>query len=101
MQIEVTRALSLFHYKLKPIKMKQHNLNDKQILTWQQACDWNKLPEPKYICFGKFPTTKEGKAFFAPFIQAEYIHAPTLKFTGVFRLTEKGKIKFEELKSIL
>jgi len=47
------------------------------------------------------PTTKEGKAFFAPFIQAEYIHVPTLKFTGVFRLTEKGKTKFEELKAAL
>ena len=79
--------------------MKQHNLNDKQILTWQQAYEWANLPEPKYICFGSLPKTKEGKAFFAPFIQAEYIHLPTLKFTGVFRLTDKGKAKFEELKA--
>ena len=81
--------------------MKQYNLNDKQILTWQQAYEWAKLPEPKYICFGKLPTTKEGKEFFAPFIQAEYISKDTLKYTGVFRLTDKGKLKFEELKSHL
>jgi len=79
----------------------QYNLNANQLLTWQQAYDWSKLPEPKYICYGKFPTTKEGKEFFAPFIQAEYIHKPTLKFTGVFRLTEKGISKFEELKAAL
>jgi len=101
MQIETQKALSLTHYKLKPFKMKQHNLNDKQILTWQQAYEWANLPEPKYICFGRLPTTKEGKAFFAPFIQAEYIHVPTLKFTGVFRLTEKGKAKFNELKAAI
>ena len=81
--------------------MKQYNLNDKQILTWQQAYDWEQLPEPKYICFGRFPLTKDGKDFFAPFIQAGYIHKPTLKFAGVFRLTDKGKAKFEELKAAL
>ena len=81
--------------------MKQHQLNDKQILTWQQAYDWQKLPEPKYICFGRSANTKDGKAFFAPFIQAGYIHADTFKFTGAFRLTEKGISKFEELKAAL
>lgn len=81
--------------------METYSLNDKQILTWQQAYEWANLPEPKYICFGKVPTTKEGKAFFKPFISAGYIHNDTLKFTGVFKLTEKGKAKFEELKGTL
>jgi hypothetical protein len=77
------------------------SLNDKQILTWQQAYEWAKLPEAKYICFGSFPKTREGKKMFAPFIKAGYIHEPTLKFTGVFRLTEKGLSKFEELKAAI
>ena len=81
--------------------MKEYNLTDNQILTWQQAYEWDNLPQPKYICFGRLPTTKEGKIFFAPFIQAGYIHVPTLKFTGVFRLTDKGKAKFEELKAAI
>lgn len=90
-----------YNAALKPLKMKQYNLNGKQIITWQQAYEWANLPVPKFICFGRFPLTKEGKEFFAPFLQAEYIHKPTLKFTGVFKLTEKGKAKFEELKSAL
>ena len=81
--------------------MEQYKLTKNQLITWQQAYEWANLPEPKYICFGRLPLTKEGKEFFAPFIQAEYIHQPTLKFTGVFKLTEKGKQKFEELKSYL
>lgn len=76
-------------------------LNDKQILAWQQAYEWEKLSQPKYICFGTFPLTKEGKTFFKPFISAGYIHKDTLKFTGVFRLTDKGITKFEELKTAL
>lgn len=80
---------------------KQYNLTDKQILTWQQAYEWNKLSEPKYICFGRLPQQREGKTFFAPFLQAGYIHKDTLNFTGVFRLTEKGISKFEELKAHL
>lgn len=81
--------------------METINLSKNQILTWQQAYDWANLETPKYICFGRFPTTKDGKEFFKPFLQAEYIHKPTLQFTGVFRLTEKGKAKFEELKAAL
>ncbi len=77
------------------------SLNMNQILTWQQAYRWSKLAEPKYICFGKLPTTKSGKEFFKPFLEAQYIHEPTLKFTGVFRLTDKGVQKFEELKNQL
>lgn len=78
-----------------------NSLNKNQIITWQQAYEWSKLPEPKYICFGNVPTTKEGKKFFKPFLVAGYIHKETLNFTGVFKLTEKGKQKFEELKSNL
>ena len=81
--------------------MKQYNLNDKQILTWQQAYEWSKLPEPKYICFGRSANSKDGREFFEPFIKAGYIHAATFKFTGVFRLTEKGIAKFEELKEAI
>lgn len=77
------------------------SLNKNQILTWQQAYEWNKLPEPKYICFGKLPLTKDGKDFFSPFIKAGYIHNETLKYTGVFKLTAKGIAKFEELKEHL
>ena len=81
--------------------MKQYNLNENQLLTWQQAYEWSNLPAPRYICFGSLPKTKEGKQFFAPFLQAKYIHADTLRFTGVFRLTDKGRMKFEELKNNL
>jgi hypothetical protein len=79
----------------------QYNLNANQLLTWQQAYDWEQLPQPKYICYGRFPSTKEGKQFFAPFLQAGYIAKNELKFAGVFRLTDKGKAKFEELKAAL
>lgn len=75
----------------------KHSLNEKQILTWQEAYRKSNLPEPKYICFGNLPNTKDGKAFFAPFLKAGYICKNTIKFTGVFRLTDKGKSKFEEL----
>lgn len=81
--------------------MKQNTLSDKQVLTWQQAYEWGNLPEPKYICFGRAANTKDGKDFFAPFLRAGYIHANTFKFTGVFRLTDKGKAKFEELISAI
>lgn len=81
--------------------MENINLNANQILTWQQAYEWSNLTEPKFICFGNMPTTKHGKEFFKPFLQGGYIHKDTLKFTGVFRLTDKGKSKFEELKANL
>jgi hypothetical protein len=80
--------------------MKKYQLTENQILTWQQAYEWAKLEEPKYICFGQIPQ-REGKEFFAPFLQAGYIHKDTLKYTGVFRLTTKGIEKFEELKNNL
>jgi len=80
-------------------KTEQINLNTNQILTWQQAYDWQKLETPKYVMFGNFPNTKEGKEFFKPFIQAGYILKDHLKFAGAFRLTEKGVMKFEELKT--
>jgi hypothetical protein len=81
--------------------MKKYHLNDKHILTWQQAYEWEQLPTKKFICFGKFPLTKEGKEFFAPFLTAGYINKNTLRFTGVFVLTDKGKRKFEQLKKSL
>lgn len=76
-------------------------LNKNQILTWQQAYDWAKLPTPKYICFGRSCRSKDAQAFFKPFIDAGYIDNNTLKFTGVFRLTEKGMTQFEKLKDKL
>lgn len=77
------------------------NLNTNQILTWQKAYEWAKLEEPQYICFGRLPNTSEGKEFFEPFLSAGYIHKDTLKYTGVFKLTDKGLKKFEELKANL
>jgi hypothetical protein len=76
--------------------MKEYSLNSNQLITWQQAYEWAKLPQPQYICFGIVP--KKEKQFFEPFLQAGYIHKDTLKYTGVFKLTEKGMKKFEELK---
>jgi hypothetical protein len=72
-----------------------YNLTGAQIEAWQTAYKMGK--EDKYQCFGSLAKTKEGKLFFAPFLQAGYIHAPTLKYTGVMRLTDKGRTKFEEL----
>ena len=71
--------------------MRKYNLSANQILTWQQAYELSNLPEPKYIMLGNVPKTKEGKAFLEPFLQAGYIDKNHLKFTGAFRLTEKGK----------
>lgn len=88
-------------FKLIAMKQKKHYLTDKHLITWQQAYEWEKMPTKKFICFGKFPKTKEGKEFFAPFLQAGYICKNTLRFSGVFRLTEKGKQKFEQLKAAL
>ncbi len=79
----------------------QFNLNEKQILTWQQAYQFAKEDRQKGICFGRLPETKEGKQFFRPFLQAGYINTNTLKYTGVFVLTDKGISKFEELKQSL
>jgi hypothetical protein len=79
--------------------MKKYQLTKDQILTFQQAYEWSKLETPKYICFGRLP--QKDKEFFAPFLQAGYIHKDTLKYTGVFRLTPKGISKFEELKNNL
>ena len=70
-------------------------------MTWQQAYEWLKLSPQKFICFGKFPMSKEGRKFFAPFLQAGYICKNTLRFTGVFKLTDKGIRKFEELKDAI
>ncbi len=74
------------------------NLNENQIETLQQAYEWAQLPVPKYVCFGRLPQTKDGKPFFAPFLKAGLIHKDTLKYTGVFRLTDKGISYFETLK---
>jgi hypothetical protein len=73
------------------------HLTQNQTTTWKQAYEWSKLDEPKYICFGNLPNTKDGKEFFKPFLNAGYIHKDTLKFTGVFRLTQTGKNKIEQL----
>jgi len=73
-------------------------LNANQILTWQQAYEWQKLETPKYITGFNLKTHKE---FMKPFLKAGYIHKDTLKYTGVFRLTKKGIEKFEELKDQL
>ena len=73
-------------------------LNKNQILTWQQAYEWSKLETPKYIT-GFNLKNKDVKEFMQPFLKAGYIHKETLKYTGVFRLTIKGKEKFEELKN--
>lgn len=77
--------------------MEQFNLTKNQLLTWQQAVTWANLPEPKYIMFGSFPATTQGKEFFKPFIKAGYIDPNHLKYTGAFRLTTKGIEKFKEL----
>lgn len=81
--------------------MNVKSLNKNQILTWQQAYKWSKLPDPKYVMFGNVPNTKEGKEFFKPFLDAGLIDKNHLKYAGAFRLTEKGKTKFEELLSHL
>jgi len=73
------------------------SLNEKQVLTWQTAYEFTKENRQKGICFGSFPDTKEGKQFFAPFLKAGYINANTLKYAGVFVLTDKGISKYEEL----
>lgn len=72
-------------------------LSKNQILTWQQAYNWAKLDEPKYIMFGNQPNTKQGKEFFKPFLEAKLIESEHLKYAGAFKLTEKGKYKFEEI----
>lgn len=79
----------------------EYSLTKNQLLTWQQAFEWLNLTTPKYICFGRFPNTKDGKAFFNPFLKAGYIHSDTLKYTGVFKLTEKGVEKFKQLKKAI
>jgi hypothetical protein len=81
--------------------LKQYNLNQNQITTWQQAYNLAKEKRQKGICFGNLPNTNDGKQFFAPFIQAGYIEKKTLKYTGVFVLTDKGIAKFDELLSKL
>ncbi len=73
-------------------------LNKNQIITWQQAYEWAKLEEPKYITGFNH---KRDKEFLKPFVSAKYIEYNHLKFCGVFRLTNKGKLKFEELKNKL
>jgi hypothetical protein len=73
------------------------SLNEKQILTWQQAYQFSKEDRQKGICFGRLPETKDGKQFFKPFLQAGYINANILKYAGVFVLTDKGISKYEEL----
>jgi len=72
------------------------NLKEKQIVLFKQAYEWAKLPTPKYPCLGRSAKTKDGKAFVAPFAKQGLIHPETLKYTGVFRLTEKGMKYFEE-----
>lgn len=74
-------------------------MNEKQLITFKQAYEWENLPEPKYICFGQFPKTKEGKEFLKPFIKSGLIHEPTLKYTGVFRLTKKGINQFKQMQN--
>jgi len=64
------------------------NLNKNQILTWQQAYQWSKLEEPKYIMLSN--TRKEIKEFVKPFIIAGLIEKEHYKYTGAFRLTKKG-----------
>lgn len=78
-----------------PTSLKSLNFN--QLVTWQQAYHFSKEEKGKGIVFGKLPETKSGRAFFAPFIKAGYINKNTLKYAGVFVLTEKGITKFEEL----
>jgi hypothetical protein len=75
------------------------NLNENQILTWQEAYNASKVNRKSGIAFGSVPMTKDGKAFFAPFLKAGYINANCLKYTGMFVLTDKGISKFEELLS--
>jgi hypothetical protein len=81
--------------------MQDIHLDCNQIITWKQAYDWAKLPEPRYICLGNMPNTTDGKEFLKPFIQKGYIHKDTLKNTGVFRLTDKGIANFKKLKKAL
>lgn len=85
----------------KPVKfyiMENINLTKNQILTWQQAYKWSKLEEPKYIILSN--KRKEVKEFVNPFIIAGLIEKDHYKYAGVFRLTEKGVLKFEELLNI-
>ncbi len=79
----------------------EHGMNKMHILTWQQAFEWSQLERPKYIMFGNKPNTKEGKVFFAPFINAGLIDKNHLKYSGAFRLTKKGKEKYLEFISKL
>lgn len=84
---------------METAKIKKYELNKNQIIMWQKAYDFNKIG--KVLCLGYMPKTKEGKEFLKPFVQAEYVCKDSLKYCGVFKLTQKGIQKFEEILNTL
>lgn len=75
-----------------------YNLSKNQLIAWQTAYKMQNEETPRFLFLNNGKNQKE---FVKPFLDAKYIEPDHFKYAGIFRLTNKGKQKFEELKSAL
>ncbi len=71
-----------------------HHLDPMQQILFDEAYRQSKLDPPTYICMGK---VKISDPFYKDFLDHGIFHKETLKFTGVVRLTKKGKQIYENI----